>query len=261
MKLRYQLFVASGLSLLAGSAGAATLASVDFNNGGELASSFRPMANPTFGTPVASPVYTQPGGAANFAQGTSASTIFYDENGSTAGVTSYAVTQATPITVSTTVVLNANNGSFGIYFINAANENQGYMALFNVNYTTGSPIDQFRFDNLGSPTTGNVNTTALAANATTADAGVTSGTAFNMSATYTILSATSYQLSMTVGSYTSSATYTGTPISNVEIGFRTNPIANNTGSFDNLLISQVPEPSAAILGAMSSALLVFRRRR
>lgn len=249
-------FILCSLGLITGSAHAAV--SIDFEAGGELASSFRIGANGG---------YTQSANGAgndvvNFVQGASASTIYYDANGTAAGVSAFAVSVGNPLIVSTSVVLPSTNGSFGIFFGNPAGSGTASLALFNVNYSS-TAVDQFRFDNAFNASTGAVG--ALVSPGNTVDAGVTIGTAFTMTATYTVLSATSYRVTMSVGSATFSTDYTGTPLSLVEVGFRTNPTGTTAGSFDNFTTNldpiTVPEPSTALLGLAGALALVGVRRR
>lgn len=251
-------FILCSLGLITGSAHAAV--SIDFETGSELGSAFRVGANGG---------YTQSSNGAgndvlNFVQGASASTIFYDANGAGAGVSAFAVSVGNPLTVSTSVVLPSTNGSFGIFFANPLSGANANLALFNVNYQS-TALDQFRFDNAFNASTGVVGALSQPAGGSV-DAGVTVGTAFTMTATYTVLSATSYRVTMSVGSATFSTDYTGTPLSLVEVGFRTNPTGTLAGSLDNLTINLdpvtvVPEPSTALLGLAGALALVGLRRR
>lgn len=248
-------FVAASFLLAAATSQAAVL--VDFNTAGQLAGQFRGGNLPT--------AYVQTATVLNFTQGTgAASTLFYDANGSAAGVSAFNVSIGNPLTVTASVTLPANNGSFGIFFANPSDDTKSYMALFNVNYTGGDGTsDQFRFDNAFNAATGGV---VSLGGGTTGDAGITTGSAFNISVTYTILSANSYRLSMTVGNITIDSTdFSGTPLSQVQVGIRTNPTGSNTGTLDNFTISgdpiTVPEASSAMLVLAGACGMLGRRKR
>lgn len=226
---------------------------------------FRGVGNPS--------IYSQTNnGAANdyllITQATgNASTAIYDQNGSAAG-TSYAVLGiGDSLTVSATLTFGIGNASFGFYFINALNETSAtsYLALLNVDYSTTAPgVDQFRFATNANATSNNGSVSSgTLGNQTTVDAGITTGAPAIVSATYTILSATQFSISMSVDSIErASATFTGTPHTNVEIGFRTNPTGSNNIQMDNFTVpDSVPEPSGVLVAALSAVGFLGLRRR
>ena len=259
MNLSLKTFFAAAPFLFAATSHAAVV--IDFETGTELASQFHN------GNLPATYTQTSNGGGndvLNFTQGSGApGTLFFDANGPAAGSSAFSVSQGNPLTVTATVVLPTANGSFGISFSNPFNEANAYLALFNVNYASGNgTTDQFRFDNAFNALTGGVGSLG---GGTTGDAGVTIGSSFNISVTYSILSSNTFQLSMTVGSITTtSAIYTGTPLSQVQVGIRTNPVGG-TGTLDNINISgdpvTVPETSSALLALAGACGVMSRRRR
>lgn len=255
----FGLLSACALLVAAGTAHAAVL--IDFETGTELSGQFRLGNAPT--------AYSQSANGAgndvlNYVQGTGASTLFYDANGATAGSSVFAVSIGNPLTVSATVTMATANGSFGFFFGNPFNEvNGNLLALLNINQS--GETDQFRFDNNFSSSTAGVGSLG---GGTTGDAGITLNSAFTISATYTILAADSYRISMTAGSITSSRDYTGTPLTSVQVGLRTNANSAATASMvDDINVSGdpttviVPEVSTALLGLGGTLGLLVRRRR
>ena len=261
------LFISAGLLFAGASAHAAV--SVDFESGpSQLRGGFN-AAN-----------YTNTANGAgddflSFTQGSSASTVYYDANGATAGYSVFSVSMGSPLTVSANVTLSTANGSFGIFFGSPdSTTGNSFLALLNVDGSS-PPVpgdDQFRFDNAFNASSGNVSGglgggSILGNPATFANAGVSPGNEFSISSTYTILSGSSYSISLTAGTVTATRTYTGvTPLTSVEVGFRTNPIAGGSGTLDDIAINKdpvtVPEPStglAALLGA--AGILVLRQRQ
>ena len=195
----------------------------------------------------------------------SGSAVVFDVNGSTTGISSFTVSQATSLTVSADISFTVSTNSFGIYIINAANEAEGYLAIFNVN--NSSTNDQIRYANgVVNPTTSAAGTLVAGSSgfANNADTGINLGGVFgNVSFTYSINGANAPVLTMTAGSQTSSYTIAGTAFTEVEVGFR---FGSSSGivAMDNLNIatSAVPEPStyAALAGFAVLGLVALRRR-
>jgi len=95
------------------------------------------------------------------------------------------------------------------------------------------------------------------------NAGITTGTFGNLSATYTILTATTFRMSLSVGGVEQATQdFTGTPLSEVSFGFRANPIEGGTIQMDNFTLPDtIPEPSVALSAAIGILGLTFLRRR
>lgn len=195
----------------------------------------------------------------------SGSALVFDANGSTAGISSFTVSQASSLTISADVSFNVSSNSFGIYIINAANETEGYLAIFNVN--NSGTNDQIRYANgVVNPSTSAAGTPVVGTSgfANNADTGINLGGVFgNISLTYSINGSNAPVLTMTAGSQTSSYTIAGTAFTEVEVGFR---FGSGSGivAMDNLNIvtSAVPEPSAyaALAGIAVLGLAASRRR-
>lgn len=190
--------------------------------------------------------------------GGSSAAIVYDANGATAGASAFAVSQVAPLTVSADVRF-VGNSSIGVYIINASNPAQGYLAL--LNFTSGN--DTIRFANDPVPNTAGAGTLGAGDFANNTNF-VTANTFVNASLTYSINASNEPVLTMTVGSTSSTISYTGlTAFTNVEVGFRLSS-GSATISMDNLNISTtaIPEPStyAALVGVAVLGLCLVRRR-
>ncbi|CAM2815436.1 PEP-CTERM sorting domain-containing protein [Rariglobus hedericola] len=234
---------------------------LDFETANQFTNSFRVLS-----AGGATLTQTSNGGANDYMQSAngSGSSYVYDANGASAGISSFTVSQSTSLTISADVSFTVSNNSFGIYIINAADESQGYLAIFNVNFSSTS--DQIRFSNNAVPTTAGagspLNNGSFANNA---DTGIGLLGAFNnISLTYSINGSNAPVLTMTAGSQTSSITLSGTAFTDVEVGFRMSSTASGIVGMDNLNIatSAVPEPStyAALAGIAVLGLATLRRR-
>lgn len=235
---------------------------LDFETAGQFSGSFRILnAN------GATLTQTSNGGANDYMQSANGSgaAIVFDANGSTAGISSFTVSQAAPLTISADVSFNVSSNSFGIYIINAANETEGYLAIFNVN--NSGTNDQIRYANgIVNPSTSAAGTPVVGTTgfANNADTGINLGGVFgNISLTYSINGSNAPVLTMTAGSQTSSYTIAGTAFTEVEIGFRFGSGSGIVGMDNlNIVTSAVPEPStyAALAGIAVLGLATLRRR-
>lgn len=252
--------VYAGFLLGASVAAYADTTPLDFETAGQFSGSFR-----TLNAGGATLTQTLNGVANDYMQssGGSGASLVFDANGSTTGISSFTVSQSAPLTISADVSFTVSNNSFGIYIINAADESQGYLAIFNVNFSSTS--DQIRFSNNAVPTTAGAGTLGNGSFANNADTGIGLLGAFNnISLTYSINGSNAPVLTMTAGSQTSSITLSGIAFTEVEVGFRMSSTASGIVGMDNLNIvtSAVPEPStyAALAGIAVLGLATLRRR-
>lgn len=194
-------------------------------------------------------------------------TYIYDANGATAGVSSFAVSQSQPLTISFKPS-SQSNGSIGVYIINSGTDT-AYLALLNYNFSGSN--DQLRFANAvvtgpsssaaGTLVTGShPNNTNFIANEPEGDA-QTIPFASTASLIYSINALNEPQFSFTVNGTTSTFSLPGlTAFSNVEIGFR----SNNGGTamrLDDFSVSTVPEMGGSLLVALGIGCLLAVRRR
>jgi hypothetical protein len=193
----------------------------------------------------------------------SGSSVLYDANGSTSGISSFSVSATQSLTVSADVNFTVSNNSFGVYIVNAANEAQGYLAIFNVNFSGTN--DQLRFASNAVPTTSGAGTLVAGSYPNNADSGIGLTAFGNISLTYSINELNNPVLTMTAGTQTSSIAFSSisTPFTEVEIGFRFGSSSGTIG-MDNLTISttSIPEPStyAALAGVIAIGACIVRRR-
>lgn len=251
----------AGIAVISNAAVAATEANLDFETT-QYPNNFRVLnAN---GATISQ---TANGVANDFMRSVNGSgaSVVYDANGSTAGISSFTVSSTASLTVSADVSFNTGNNSFGIYIVNASNEAQGYLAIFNVNASGAN--DQIRFASNAAPSTSGAGTLGAGSFANNADVGIAANSLFsNISLTYGINESNNPVLTLTAGSQTSSISLTSitSPFTNVEIGFRFGSSAG-TVAMDNLVISTasaVPEPSSfAALAGIAALGVCFTRRR
>ena len=174
----------------------------------------------------------------------------------------FAVAPGAALGISADVRFATTNSSLGVYITDPADETRGYLAIFNVNAPSVSGNDQIRFASNGNPATGGAGTLV---------AGKADGNALDLATwgtlnvTYSIDANNHPVLSIGVGAYTDSVTFTDitTPLTEVEVVLRL-AAQGGTGTFDldNVTITPAPEPAtAALLGMLTLPALARRRRR
>lgn len=187
------------------------------------------------------------------------SAFVYDLNANGPGTTAYNIAVGDTLSVSTQIrftgtnASTTHNSSFGFIFGNTTN---GHLAIINLNQSGGN--EQFRIsDNAATlsggfgslPTSGNPGYLA-GVNAIGPDTFTT------VTATYEVLTSTSYRISLAAGGQTVTRDFTGS-LSDIQIGLRM-----NNGSADRFLdVNIIPEPGVSALTLGSLALLTLRRRR
>lgn len=247
-------------------AGAAVL---DFETPGQLTGNFRMLSNAgTSGNTGLYQLAQSANGTANdyltayyASTGGGAASFVYDTTPAESAVkTTFNVPVGSTLTVTMGAVFHKPGSSLGVYFINPANEGAGYLALFNAD-ASGSN-DNFRFANGAAPNTAGAG--ALSANNYQATSVAVLGAAdystfSNVTATYSVLTSNSYRMTLRAGStLVSSATYTGTPLTNVGVGLRVYSEQAYL-AVDNFSAA-VPEPAAvSVLGI--AGLAALRRKR
>lgn len=254
--------VYAGFLLGASVAAHADTPPLDFETAGQFSGSFRILnAN------GAALTQTSNGVASDYMQSAngSGSALVFDANGATAGISSFTVSQSASLTVSADISFTVSSNSFGIYIINAANEAEGYLAIFNVN--NSGTNDQIRYANgIVNPSTSAAGTLVAGSSgfANNADTGINLGGVFGaVSLTYSINGSNAPVLTLTAGSQTSSYTIAGTAFTEVEVGFRLGSSSGIVGMDNlNIVTSAVPEPStySALAGITVLGLAALRRR-
>jgi hypothetical protein len=256
-------FVALGAAVLAFGTSARAATTLDFETAGQYANNFRKISGPGTGAqtgPAAGNDYVSLAAPSNFV-------AVYDTTPADATVQNvFAVAQGSPVTISTDVTFNSATSSFGVYFVNPADESKGYLALLNFNQSSSNELIRFAAD--ASPST---NGAGSLTNGTPTPADIVTGsTPTNVTFGYAIDSSNHPVLSVTVGSFTSSATFSSitSPLASVELALR-DSAQGTAGSgfendFDNVVLpdAAVPEPtSLAVIGLGVSGLVSRRRRR
>jgi hypothetical protein len=196
--------------------------------------------------------------------GSASASLVYDANGAGAGISNFAVSQSSSLTVSLDLACTTNN-SLGIYIINAANETQGYLAILNVNSSGAN--DQLRFANNAVPTTAGAGTLVNGSFANNADLGyapqASPFSSFkNLTLNYSINGSSNPVLTFYNGAtLLSTLTLSGTAFTDVEVGLRFNSNFGTIGA-DNFSITatSVPEPSSFALMAAGAGLFAVLRR-
>jgi hypothetical protein len=250
---------------------------IDFETPTDYANNFRKVAAIT-------PLQTtgQPNNYLYFHASTSASntsSLIYDTtpgDATAATASAYSVSAGSPLSVTTDVSFPTNNSSFGVYIVDASNEANGYLALFNVNASGFNPNDQIRFasnaipNGSGSTNAGTLNTPGK----TSADA-VALATLSTIDVTYSIDADNHPVLTLTANpgaanAYSDSITFSSitTPLTTVEVGYRLSAQSGNTNEYqiDNVTLdgtpAPTPEPATALAAcALAPAMLFARRRR
>ncbi len=248
------IFVAS-LLLVASSAAHAV--SIDFETAGQFADNFRLLNTPA--------VAQSSNGAANdfISHGTGTGRSFvYDTTPDSAVVkNTFSVNPWSTFTVSADVLFGGATNSFGFHIVNADNETQAYLALFNVNISGAN--DQFRFSSNVDPTVTGGTGLGNGSFPSNADVGVTTGVFSTISLQYTVNALNEPVFALTAGSMTSTRTFTGvTAFSNFEIGFRS--FANSgTNQIDNITFNliTIPEPASLTLLGLAGVAMLGRRQR
>lgn len=274
MRTRGRTNIASACLLAAALAAPAVRASVvvDFETPTDFANNFRKISGVT-------PNQTT-GQSNNYLSftGNNFSILAYDTTpgDGTATTSAYTVSASSPLSITTDAYFASNNSSFGIFIIDATNEANGYLALFNVNATGVTPNDQIRFSGNAIP-----NGTSATNAGTLNTPGKTSADAAGLSAfatinvTYSIDGSNHPVLTLTANpgaanAYSDTITFSTitTPLTNVEIGYRLSSQAGGTGDYrmDNAIIdgtpaAPTPEPATLGAGGFAATLLLARRRR
>lgn len=191
------------------------------------------------------------------------SAFVYDLDGAGPGLTTYTIGVGDILSVSTQVRFTGtnstttHNSSFGFIFGNAT---AGHLAILNFNQSGAN--EQFRIT---------ANNATLAGNAGTIPTTGTSSTGYltgvnvfapdvftTITATYEVLSVSSYRISLIAGGQTVYRDFTDTtPLADIQIGLRMNNPATTTYLVD---MNIVPEPATAALTALGSLALLRRRR-
>jgi hypothetical protein len=234
---------------------------VDFESPTAFTDNFRKLAG------TATPVMSANGADNDFLSINPATTLMpaYDTTPADGAVkNTFAVAPGAALGVSADVRFATTNSSLGVYITDPADETKGYLAIFNVNAPSVSGNDQIRFASNGNPATGGAGTLVNGKSDGNALDLATWGT---VNVTYAIDANNHPVLSIGVGAYTDSVTFTdiSTPLTNVEVVFRLAAQAGSgTYDFDNVTITPAaaPEPaSAALLGLAALPALARRRRR
>lgn len=250
---------------------------IDFESPNDYANNFRKVAAIT-------PVQTTglPNNYLLFhasATASNTSSLIYDTtpgDATAATASAYAVSQSSPLSVTTDVSFPTNNSSFGIYIVDATNEANGYLALFNVNASGVSPNDQIRFASNAIPNgSGTTNAGTLNSPGKTSADAATLAALTTINVTYSIDSSNHPVLTLTANpgaanAYSDTLTFSAitTPLTTVEVGYRLSAQSGNTNEYqiDNAIIDgtpAAPAPEPATLGtcALAAAPLFARRRR
>jgi hypothetical protein len=195
----------------------------------------------------------------------SGASIVYDANGSAENISNFTVSKTVSLNVTMDLSFSTSGNSFGIYIINAANEAQGYLALFNVNNSGSNDTIRFSSAVVNPTTPSTVGSIPAGSYANNQDLGIgPTGTFSSYSFSYSINANNEAVLSMTAGAQTSTYTIAGTSaFTNVEVGFRLGSSSGTVG-VDNFNISTtaIPEPStyAALAGIAVLGMCLARRR-
>ncbi|HEV7298288.1 MAG TPA: PEP-CTERM sorting domain-containing protein [Tepidisphaeraceae bacterium] len=216
-----------------------------FETAGEYASNFRMITGAASATQSSNGIENDFVGVA----GGSSFVSFFD---TTPAETTTADSFAGPVTVQTDIRMSG--GSFGIYFVNAANSGQGYLAIFNHPGT-------IRVADSTVPTSNNAGDLTEYGSAT-GTSGVSS-TAFSpLTVSYAVNANNNPVISMTVGSLVLAPTTLNVQAFDaVSVALRISPASSQSISFDNFNVTAVPEPgSLAILSFVGAALATRRRR-
>lgn len=245
---------------------------LDFNGSGDVAANTRNLSTD------AAYAFASDSSGNGYIKGTTGS-FAYDANGSTAGVSNFAVSQGNPLTVSFKISAQGGISSIGIYIINnnTANPNtptSAYLTLININPSGAN--DRVRFwDTPLNPTTnpgtnlvdGSLpnNSVDFIATEPAVEAGVLPfATTATLVYSINVSNEPVLTLSLTGGPNNASSTYTltgATAFTDVQVGIRLNG-GGNAMRMDNLSITSVPEPGAAtLLAILGGGLFLVRRRR
>lgn len=166
---------------------------------------------------------------------------------------------ASPVTVTFDARVANASSSVGIYIVNPANDDQGLLALFNVDDSGAGGQDRIRFWTGANPDTSGAGSTV---DTLSGNAGVTAGSGafFPMSLTYSVSGSTP-TMTLSAGSLSRTFTFAAdTAIDNPEIALRLfDTSAAGTVDVDNFDI--VPEPSGAAVVGLCAAFGVLARRR
>lgn len=258
MRMRSFAALAAAVLAVGTSAHAATL--LDFETAGQYANNFRKL------TGTGTPTQTGPTADNDFVAmtGTSNLVAVYDTTPADAAQKNvFAVSQAAPVTFSADLTFTTGTSSFGVYFVDPSDESKGYLALLNFNQSGTNELIRFSTDAVP-----NTNGAGTLINGSPAATNIVVGfIPTNATFSYAIDESNHPVLSVTVGSFTSSATFSGitTPLTSVELAVRNSVQNGGENDFDNVSLPDstvVPEPtSLALLGLGAGALLRRRRRR
>ena len=258
--MRMRSFVTLGAALLALGTSAHAATSFDFETAGQYANNFRKIAGPGVGTqtgPSAGNDYVALTAPSNFVS-------VYDATPADAGQKNvFAVSQGSPVTVSADLTFNSGTSSFGVYFVDPTDESKGYLALLNFNQSGTNELIRFSTD--ASPSTNGAGTLTNGSPAATDI--VTGFVPTTATFSYALDASNHPVLSVTVGSFTSSATFpsVASPLTSVELALRDSAQNSGENDFDNVVLPDstvVPEPtSLAMLGLGVGGLLLRRRGR
>jgi MYXO-CTERM domain-containing protein len=248
--------LAAALSI--GAAGGAKGAVLDFETPNQYTDNFRQLFSGNFGAGIQSNNGVD-NDVVTVLAGKSATMVYDTTPADAAEKSVFTVSHGSPVTVTADVRFGGATSSFGVYIVDAANEANGYLALFNINQNSTTGADLIRFSGNGAPNAG----TAGTLNAGTSGEALDLNTFGTVQVTYSIDADNHPALSLSVGSFSDSFTFASisNPLTSVEVALRDSAQNGGTGDFDNFNVTgTTPEPAAtAILGFAGLALL--RRRR
>jgi hypothetical protein len=194
---------------------------------GQYAANFRKIAgpgNPAQTGPTVDNDYVRLSGTSNF-------TFVIDTTPADANEkTVFTVSQGNPVTFSADLRFSTATSSFGVYFVDPANEANGYLALLNIDQTGTNEL--IRFASNGIPNTGGAGTLVTGG---TGDAMALNQFA-NAFFTYDIDANNHPVLSVSFGSLTGSVTFDTitTPLTSVELAIRDSSQNIGNDDFDNV---------------------------
>lgn len=247
----------------------ATLIQFDFETGGQWGSNFRQISSDT-----GQALQSSNGGANDLVMFDSLASVnnfsityVYDTTpaDSTAGTQSSFNLTNGDFTVSVDLASASAASSFGIYFADAANNNNNLLALFNIDISGST--DRFRFYRDGAMNTSQAAVGTQVGADVNGSSGLNAGAAADtLTVTLSIANPSAPTISASVGSLSASQAYAPAQVDWTHTTvilrfFDASAVANGGLSIDNLVLSQpVPEPSVAILLFLGMAGLCARYR-